>query len=530
MFSQNHSRWLWQNPKVPRPKKAEHKLAPELWHLVVSIVRHSPVNNTIGYDRSALVNLSGVCSHLLEITRPYYYTDVRLSETAFNSPTITLLMRNSELASCIKKFTITMPPVPRWSHQNGNPWPAVTNQGVLTAIFNMSSLEELDMSGSILSFESDQKRFLDHFKEKATVKKLTFFEAPNTQLFPGETFDLPGLIHLTWNSYRDRESFIPFINYTTYLLTFLGSVGYHVTRDGRYWIAFLSNLGTLLEASTPTLTHIDIPFINSRDRILCRLWIARFPELRSLALGDVQFEPEDATNSFVKFLNDHPKLEELRFRNDADGAYRFNLNPSPYLGLNTLPNLHSFEGNTHVFLQLALVRPTCLKKSLLRLILMPNGDRSIASLIEFFTAIIDEGALQPFPLLKELQINLSDWDDARTTSTDVLAILAWWAKSCGPSLEVFSGSLPPVPITSTVLGNILRFFPKLREVHLCEKVIKGDEDPAEETEEDYAANLGRRCPKLDKVVIVKHNIKNVNPAGRGVVECKGVKSVHIIPH
>jgi hypothetical protein len=192
--------------RISEPKKAEHILAPELWHLVVSHLRtSSPSSSSPTYDRKALVQLSLVSSHLLLIARPYYYTDIKLTAWIHFS-TLHLLAQNVELASCVKRFKVLMPPVPRWSHQYGLPWPAVTNQVVLDAIFNMSSLEELDMTGSVFSFQSEQKRFLNNFRyREKPLKTLSFFEAPSTQLFPGETFDLPGLTSLNWASYRDRE-------------------------------------------------------------------------------------------------------------------------------------------------------------------------------------------------------------------------------------------------------------------------------------------------------------------------------------
>jgi hypothetical protein len=205
------------------------------------------------------------------------------------------------------------------------------------------------------------------------------------------------------------------------------------------------------------------------------------------------------------------------------------MNLSPFLGLNTLPNLKYFRGNTHVFLQFALVRPKCLQTSLRHLALTPNGTRHPLTLMEFFTALIPGDWLQSpvaFPALKELSIDLSDWNEIRPQ--DICGILSWWTRICGPSLEVFQGSLPPVPITSTILGNVFKLFPKLREIHLCEKMIKGDEDPEEESVRDYVANLGNKCPKLERVVVMSHIVRQVIPGGRNVISCSTPKSVHVI--
>lgn len=70
-------------------------------------------------------------------------------------------------------------------------------------------------------------------------------------------------------------------------------------------------------------------------------------------------------------------------------------------------------------------------------------------------------------------------------------------------------------------------FPKLREIHICEKVIKGDEDPFEETAEDYAARLGQINVKLEKVVVIKHVI-TVRRGIMGAVKCEETKSVYTI--
>jgi hypothetical protein len=140
------------------------------------------------------------------IARPYFYRDVTVS--VINHPnTLRLLSTNDELAKVIVSFKVTMAPVPRWNHQNGLPWPTVTNKKVLAAIYNMSSLEELEMVGSIFSFASEQQRFLEHFKAREKpLKKFSFTEGETTQLFPGDTFDLPNLTSLTWSSCRDSKS------------------------------------------------------------------------------------------------------------------------------------------------------------------------------------------------------------------------------------------------------------------------------------------------------------------------------------
>jgi hypothetical protein len=176
--------------------KAEHKLAPELWHTIIALLRS---------DKGCLAQLSLVSSHLLELARPYYYGEVEVIAW-YHTMTLHLLARSPDLAKSIVRLKVLMPPVPRWGHENGFPWPAVRNKVVLAAIFNMTSLEELEMTGLIFSFESEQKRLLEHFKTREKpLRRLSFREAPGAQLFPGDTFDLPGLTHLSWSSYRDRE-------------------------------------------------------------------------------------------------------------------------------------------------------------------------------------------------------------------------------------------------------------------------------------------------------------------------------------
>jgi len=506
---------------ILRWKKAEHKLAPELWHTVAGLLQSEN-------EKETLAHLSQVSSHLLAIARPYLYREVDVSALG-NDMTMQLLCRDEALAKVVQYFRVTMPPVVAWYHEGRDAYPKVTNTKVIEAVFKMSSLETLEMVGSIFSFPSEQERFIAHFKNREKpLRKLAFREEPALKLFPTEGFALPGLTHLYWGSYRDQD------------------MGRRIQWDDRVWIAFLVNLASILEASKETLEHIAIPCISSRDRILSRIFEARFSQIRTVRLGDVQFDSAHPSIPFAKFLAAHPTIERIWLDNFKDVHYSFGTQPSPYLNHKILPNLKEFRGNTHVFLQLALVRPLCFKKTLRRLELIPNRVRyqthplvvapdlpiepvMFSIFTEMFTALVPNMAQPPpFPVLKEFLLDLSDW--ARLNPQQLCDIIEWVARCCGPSLEVWLGSLPPMPIASAILGNMFKAFPKLRVIHLCEKVLRENiYDPEWESVSDYVATLGRILPSLEKVIITSHQIIGGNIfKGPATVNCTHPISEHVI--
>lgn len=496
------------------PKRSEGTLAPELWHIIATLL--------LVIDRNALVQLSNVSKALLQLIRPYYYTKVAVNLPA-HTLAVNLLARDGVLAKVVKQFTILMPEVPGSDRRIGYRWTDMTNRPALNAITNMTALENLSMSGSLFAFESEKQDFVDMMnRREVKLKRFAFNEAPGCLLIPGEELNLVGLERVSWSSFRESQCFIES------LVMFRANersefFGREISHDVDLWRGFLSNLGTLLNSSFTTITSLHLPFIDSKERVYQRLWSANFPQLNRLMLGNVEFEPENATIAFSRFLSGHDLIEELKFENVSAAHYRFGAFPSPYIRKDTLPKLRSFKGNTHVFLQYATAHPNSLRETLTKLDLIPNNSGSAVAWISFFSALAPDIEDQiPLPVLKELKFDLKDW--AFMDLQEVMGFLNWVLRICGPSLEVFLGTLPPTSIRSNILCNTLMQFPNLRSVYLCERVIQGGGDPLEESVEEYVSNMGELCAKLEEVVVTKHIVKDP-PGPFMITECDETRSV-----
>jgi len=85
-------------------------------------------------------------------------------------------------------------------------------------------------------------------------------------------------------------------------------------------------------------------------------------------------------------------------------------------------------------------------------------------------------------------------------SEEIVHLIKDIARLCGPSLESYSRSLPPIQIDAEDLAGAFALFPKMKSITICQKLIgKGSPD-------EYALTLAASCPLLESVSIEEEEV------------------------
>jgi len=239
-----------------------------------------------------------------------------------------------------------------------------------------------------------------------------------------------------------------------------------------------------------------------------------FPHLRSLTLGVWNIEAEvllAGAPDFTDFILTHNNtIEELdmEYGEYDDYALQFDESALAQLGPDSLPHLRSFRGNALSFKIMAKARMKCLTTTLRRLVVGPGGvDDPTWDLRWMFDAILSpvtgitsrDPALGRLSALKELDLDLSQWEERERTV--IVEAIRLCAECCGPSLEVWIGTLPHcVQMDAEELGELFGLFKKLRVIFLPGAIIprgKYEGDGGESAK--YARILASKCLALEEV-------------------------------
>lgn len=271
----------------------------------------------------------------------------------------------------------------------------------------------------------------------------------------------------------------------------------------------------ILSSSRTTIHTLSLPFGVDDEPTCLRLWNMHFPHLRSLTLGiwTVEAEPEVAdANDFTDFILVHSDtIEELDMdygEYDDEYALEFDNSSLTRLRANSLPRLRSFRGNASSFRIMAQAGMICLTTTLRCLVVGPGGIEPIYELQSMFDTILSPATggvggpvLGGLFGLKELDLNISQrelwrWDE-------IVGAIRQCAECCGPSLEVWRGTIPSVlEMDAEDFGLLFGAFGRLRVIHLNVGIIPEVNYDDEDAGATYAHLLALSCRALEAVFLI----------------------------
>jgi hypothetical protein len=274
-------------------------------------------------------------------------------------------------------------------------------------------------------------------------------------------------------------------------------------------------LWDILSCSRTTIHTLSLPFAEIDESPCIRLWNMHFPHLRSLTLGvwDIEGEVELAeAPGFIDFVLAHDTIEELDMEYGEYDRYALQFDESALtrLGPDSLPHLRSFRGNARSFMIMAQARMKSLTTTLRRLVVGPGGtDDPTYDVRWMFDAILSPitngtgrgPVLGGLSALKELDLDLSQWEERERT--EIVESIRRCAECCGPSLEVWRGTLPSaVKMDAEELGELFGLFEMLKVIHLRAKIIpEGKYENDEGEGAAYVRVLASRCRALEEVYL-----------------------------
>ena len=188
----------------------------------------------------------------------------------------------------------------------------------------------------------------------------------------------------------------------------------------------MSPLWKLLSNSTSTLTTLCLPFEVSLEEIQHRFFTMRFPNLRSLILGnwahDVPLPVE--FHDFILAHSDTLEHLDLDYCNYDEYRLCFEGLSLSHLIPDSLPHLREFRGHAENLLVMAKAQMNC-----------PGGvDTPTWELKWMFDDLQENGDL------KELDQDMSQWEERERNA--ISDSILQCAQVCGASLEVWNGPLP----------------------------------------------------------------------------------------
>ncbi|KIM75157.1 hypothetical protein PILCRDRAFT_827586 [Piloderma croceum F 1598] len=443
-------------------------LPTELWLLVVASLD----------SRSDLAHLSCTSSPLLRIVRPILYRSVSLTARVQGtdpSYTLALLARDEALAKSVVELKLNRP-ISRYltSHSMHN----LVNPAALA---NLVSLRHIVIRGSVFLTPHEQHEF-GRVLADIPLEDLAYIAYNSLEKWPNDEMEgIRDLKKLVWKTEAS---------------------------DGPMW--------DILSRSRTTIHTLSLPFSHVDESPCLRLWTMHFPHLRSLTLGvwDIEAEVLSANApDFTDFILTHNNtIEELdmEYGQYDDCALRFDRSALTRLGPDSLPHLRSFRGNASTFMIMAQARMKCLKTTLRRLVVGPGGvDDPTWELRWMFDAILSPvtggtssgSALGRLSALIELDLDLSQWEERERTA--IVEAIRLCAECCGPSLEVWIGTLPGVvPMNAEELGELFGLFQRLRVIFLPGAIIPRGKYEGDEGEcAKYVRILASKCLALEEVCL-----------------------------
>jgi len=237
-----------------------------------------------------------------------------------------------------------------------------------------------------------------------------------------------------------------------------------------------------------------------------------FPHLRSLTLGvwDILDEILSANApDFTDFILTHNNtIEELDMEYGEYDRYALQFDGSALtrLGPDSLPHLRSFRGNASTFMIMAKARMKCLTTTLRRLVVGPGGvDMPTWELRWMFDAILSpvtssDPALGRLSALIELDLDISQWEERERP--EIVESIRLCAECCGPSLEVWMGTLPhAMTMDAEELGELFGLFQRLRVIFLPGTTIPQGKYGDEGVCAKYVRILAAKCLALEEVCL-----------------------------
>jgi hypothetical protein len=274
--------------------------------------------------------------------------------------------------------------------------------------------------------------------------------------------------------------------------------------------SFIDPMWDILSRSRTSIHTLSLPFAETDESPCLRLWNMHFPHLRSLTLGvwDIEAQVELAeAPDFTEFILTHnDTIEELdmEYGEYDEYALQFNESALTRLGPDSLPRLRSFRGNASSLKSMAQARMKCLTTTLHRLVVGPGGvDGPTWELHWMFDAILSithgtgsDSVRGGLSALRELDLDLSQWEERERTA--IVDAIRRCAECCGPSLEVWRGTLPPsVQMDAQELGELFGLFRRLRAIFLDADIIPHGKYEGDEGE--YVRIVASRCLALEEV-------------------------------
>jgi len=257
----------------------------------------------------------------------------------------------------------------------------------------------------------------------------------------------------------------------------------------------MNPLWKLLSNSTSTLTTLCLPFEVSLEEIQHRLFTMRFPNLRSLILGNWAYDvplPVEF-HDFILAHSDTLELLDLDYCNYDEYRLCFEGLSLSHLGPDSLPHLREFRGHSENLLVMAKAQMNCLKTSLRKLTVGPGGvDTPTWELKWMFDALQENGG---FGILKELDLDMSQWEERERNA--ISDSILQCAQVCGASLEVWNGTLPNcVQWKAEELGGLFGKFEMLKVIRLPRGAIESGPGT-----DEYIRILAAKCKVLELVTV-----------------------------
>jgi hypothetical protein len=279
------------------------------------------------------------------------------------------------------------------------------------------------------------------------------------------------------------------------------------------WTERLANrhMWSCIRTSADTLERVSTPLSRaSANYPELPLWNMRFPRLRTLELSEYPFHSIDEPGPDNLFIKAHGEtLREVNARYYVDYYDPCSVSFETFTGDTAPPSkVRRFKGAVSCFIWLSSRSPHLLAGgALIQLELSSlgtHGRAAISSIDPWIQSSIDSNANHNFFLnLQDLAINIHPamnypWTGVK--ADEIITLIKHVAKLCGSSLESWSRSLPPIRIKSAQLCEAFQDFPKLKTLHLCQKIF--GEGPAD----NYVLKLAKSCPSLEVINIEEEEI------------------------
>ncbi|KAJ6561488.1 hypothetical protein DFH09DRAFT_1364434 [Mycena vulgaris] len=384
-------------------------------------------------------DLANVCltpTHVLPVARTILYRSVNLRSTnAATVYTLELLTRDADLARVVKDLTIYARKAWSMVHLPCS----IVNFDVLPKLTGLKCLKLVD--GVFATVSNEMKDAFVDALGPSSLEELSINQRHGALgLSSAHLGRIKNLKKLEWGPDDPRAE---------------------DDADAPLW--------GLLSSSVSSLTTLSLLGESSSEREQNDLFSRRFPQLRSLILGnwalDVETIPE--FNSFIIAHSDTLEHLDLDYGHWAENCLSFVDNGT--LTPNSLHRLREFRGNTECVRMMAESRMTCLANSLTKLTVGSrawNGpDEGVNhtrwNVQRMFDALRANGRLRA---VKELALDWALW--VSREKDDIEEAITACAQLC-PSLEVWT-STPEYSFkwTAEELGGLFGKFEMLRVINL----------------------------------------------------------------